>query len=201
MNLKQRAFSAIRWTTFAMIANTGLQFAQMAILARLLVPSDFGLMAMVMAVMAFVHVFTDLGVSNAIIHHQEISEEELSSLYWLNFLVGAILALVLMLGSYPISSYLFNQPHLQPILALISVSVLFIAAGQQIRILSEKALNFSIVAKIEVSSTFVAFCVSILWALIKPSVYALVAGVVISEAVKSLLLWVFARNGGARDSD
>ena len=177
-----------------MIGNTLIQLCQMAILARLLSPSDFGLMAMVMAVMAFVHVFTDLGVSNAIIHHQDINQNELSSLYWLNVCVGFTLMSVLMVGSYPISVLLFNQPKLQPILILVSTSVLCIAFGMQLRIMAEKALRFSVVSKIEVIATFCGFLGSLVWALVSPSVYALVAGILLTELMKTVLLWLFARN-------
>ena len=60
-----------------MIGRGGLSFIQLATLVRLLGPSDFGVMALVMAVLVFAQIFTDMGVSNAIIHHQHISQEKL----------------------------------------------------------------------------------------------------------------------------
>jgi len=195
LNLKQTTFSAVRWTTFAMVGNTSLQFVQVAVLARLLTPSDFGVMAMVVAIMAFVQVLTDLGVSNAIIHYQDITQNQLSSLYWLNVSVGLGLMLILMVASYPISTLLFKQPDLQPLLMLLSFTVLLTAAGQQVRVMAEKALRFSVLAKIELTCVFLGSFTAIGWALVSPSVYALLAGMMVSEATKSLLLWCFATQG------
>lgn len=195
MNLKQTTFSAVRWTSFAMVGNTLLQLAQIAILARLLTPSDFGLIAMVMAIMAFVQVLSDLGVSNAIIHYQDITQSQLSSLYWLNVCVGFGLMLTIMILSYPISTLLFKQPDLQPLLMLLSFTVLLTAAGQQLRVMAEKALRFSVLAKIELTCVLFGFFTAIGWALVSPSVYALLAGTMVSEAIKSLLLWCFATQG------
>jgi O-antigen/teichoic acid export membrane protein len=195
LTIKHQTFSGIRWTTFGMVAKSALQFAQVAVLARILAPEDFGLMALVIAVMTFIQVFTDLGVSNAIIHHQDISVNQLSSLYWLNVAVGAGLTLALMVFSYGVSTFLFNQPDLQPVLAVISTSILLTAAGQQLRVLAEKSLRFAILAKIEVAAALAGFSSAIIWAWLSPSVYALVAGVLVSGVIQTALLWMLASDG------
>lgn len=178
-----------------MVGKSGLQFAQVAVLARLLAPADFGLMAMVLAVMAFIQVFTDLGLSNAIIHHQDISADQLSSLYWLNVVVGAGLMLALMVFSSGIGALMFNRPDLQPVLISISASILLAAVGQQLRVMAEKSLRFAILAKIETTAALAGFIAAICWAWLAPSVYALVAGVLVNSLVQTLLLWLFAANG------
>jgi len=195
LTLKHQTFSAVRWTTFAMVGKSGLQFAQVAVLARLLAPADFGLMAMVLAVMAFIQVFTDLGVSNAIIHHQDISANQLSSLYWLNVTVGAALMLALMTFSSGIGALMFNRPDLQPVLISISVSILLSAAGQQLRVMAEKSLRFAILAKIEIAAALAGFTAAVCWAWLAPGVYALVAGVLVNGLVQTLLLWLLAADG------
>lgn len=178
-----------------MVGRAGLQFLQVAILARLLSPADFGLMAMVLAVMAFVQVFTDLGVSTAIIHHQDITENQLSSLYWLNVMVGVCLTLGLIASSYGISIFMFHQPDLHPVLMLISASVLLTAMGQQLRVLAEKSFRFAILAKIELTAAVAGFVTAIGWAWHSPGVSALVAGLLVNSLTQTLLLWLFAANG------
>lgn len=195
MSLKQQTFTAVRWTSLAMVGKSVLQFVQVAILARLLLPADFGLMAMVLAVMIFVQVFTDMGVSNAIIHHQNISQNQLSSLYWLNVTTAAVLTLVLMAGSELIGLLLFQEPALQPVLAVLSISILLTAAGQQLRVMAEKNLHFAVLAKIEVVAALVGFASAVTWAWMAPSVYALVAGMLVNSAVQTALLWLLAANG------
>lgn len=178
-----------------MVGKSALQFAQVAVLARLLAPADFGLMAMVLTVIAFIQVFTDLGVSNAIIHHQDISANQLSSLYWLNVTVGAALMLALMAFSSGIGVLMFNRPDLKPVLISISASILLVAVGQQLRVMAEKSLRFAILAKIEIAASLAGFTIAICWAWLVPSVYALVAGVLVNCLVQTLLLWLFSADG------
>jgi O-antigen/teichoic acid export membrane protein len=193
--LRAASFSAVRWTSVAMVGRTVLQFAQMAILARLLVPEDFGLMAIVLSIMAFTQVFADFGISSAIIHFKEISRSQLSTLYWLNLMVGFLLMAIILILSYPLSYLVFNKPNVQPLLMVMSVSVLFMTVGQQIRVMAEKELRFPIIAKVEIIASIIAFSTSLIWAILIPSAYALVAGIVAMESSKALLLWLFARDG------
>lgn len=194
MNLKQKAYTAVRWTTVAMVGKAGLQFLQVVILARLLAPTDFGLMALMVAVIAFAQIFTDMGVSSAIIHYQNISQEALSSLYWLNVCASAILMLALILLSTPIANF-FNEPTLQPLLVAISGYFLLNAVGQQLRVMAEKELRFSMLARIELVAAIIGFIVAVIWAWLLPTVAALVAGLIASAMVLTLLCWLVLANG------
>lgn len=194
MSLKAETFSAIRWTTVAMIGRSALQFGQMMILARLLAPADFGIMAVVVSVTAFMLVFTDLGVSTAIIHYQEITHEELSSLYWLNVLVGAILMIALIVTS-PLISRLYHEPALTPFLVLISANFLFLAVGQQLRVVAEKTLRFSMLARVEILAALGGSGTAVIWAWYRPSVYALVSGVLVNGFLQAALLWLLGSDG------
>lgn len=195
VSLKSQTFTAVRWTTVAMLGRAALQFGQMAILAHILAPADFGLMAIVVSITAFMQVFTDLGVGTAIIHYQEVSQSQLSSLYWLNVSVGMILTVAFVVTSPLVSKSLFHQPALQPILMIMSVNFLFLAAGQQVRVLAEKTLNFSALAKSEVAAALCGCGTAVVWAWRAPTVYALVAGVLVNGLVQTVLLWLLASGG------
>lgn len=195
MSLKAETFSAVRWTTVATVGRAVLRFGQMMILARLLVPADFGIMAIVVSVTAFMQVFTDLGVSTAIIHYQDATQDELSSLYWLNVLVGASLMLLVIAASPWISRLIFHEPALTPFLALISVNFLFLAVGQQLRVMAEKTLRFAVLARVEIIAALGGSGTAVVWAWRSPSVYALVAGVLVSGFLQAVLLWLLASEG------
>lgn len=195
MSLRKQTFSAVRWTTAAMVGRSALQFGQMMIVARLLAPEDFGLMAIVVSVTAFMQVFTDLGVSTAIIHYQDVSESELSSLYWLNLLAGVVLMLLLDAASPWIGKLIFHESALVPVLALISVNFVFLAAGQQLRATAEKALRFAVLARVEILAAVGGSLTAVVWAWYSPSVYALVAGVLVNGFLQALLLWLLASDG------
>lgn len=194
MTLKQKTFSAVRWTTFSMLGKAVLMLLQMAILARLLAPSDFGLMALVAAVIAFAQIFSDMGISNAIIHYQKISREALSSLYWLNVLASTLLMLMLMLCSPWIAAW-YHEPRLQVILILVSATFFINALGQQLRVTAEKNLRFQQLAGIEVSASFLGLVVAVAVAFSGGGVYALVVGVLTSTAISTALCWGILADG------
>lgn len=194
MTLKHQAYSAVRWTTIAMAGKAGLRFLQVAILARLLVPADFGLMALLVAVIAFAQIFSDMGVSSAIIHHRNITHEELSSLYWLNVCAGGVLMLALMLLSSPISSF-YNEPTLQPLLIVVSAYFLVSALGQQLRVVAEKELRFAELARIDLIAAIIGFIAAVCWAWASPSVTALLVGLISSTLTITILGWLMLSNG------
>lgn len=177
-----------------MVGKAALQFLQVAILARLLAPVDFGLMALMVAVIAFAQIFTDMGVSNAIIYHQQVSQEELSSLYWLNVVAGAGMMLLVMLIS-PFIAGFYDAPALQPLLMAISFYFLIGAMGQQLMVVAEKELRFAMLARIELVSALAGFAVSVMWAWLDPSVTALIAGMMASAITMTVLCWLMLANG------
>lgn len=199
MSLRIQTFSAVRWTALATAARTLLRFGQMALLARMLAPADFGLMAIVVSVTAFMQVFADLGVSTAIIHYQDVTQTELSSLYWLNLIFGAILAMVLIAASPWISGLIFHQPSLQPILMLMSANFIFLAAGQQLRVVAEKGLRFPLLARVEIPATLGGCVTAVVWAWYSPTVYALAVGFLVNSFLQAAFLWLFVSAGWRPD--
>ena len=85
-SLKQKAFSSVRWTTIEMFCITTLELVKIAILARLLSPNAYGVMAIIMTVIGFVYIFSNTGLSSAIVQRKNPTNEELSTLYWINIL-------------------------------------------------------------------------------------------------------------------
>lgn len=194
MTIKQRAFSAVRWTAFVTIARIVLQTLQLVVLARLISPQDFGLMAMVLSVTAFIQLFSDLGVSNSIIHARQISQEALSTLYWLNVVIGGLLSGLIWISSPSIAAF-YSEPHLATPLSLAGLSFFLLAIGQQVKVLAEKRLDFQVIAIVELASVIVSTILTIVAAYEGAGVYALVIGVLSLSGGNSLLYLIFARKG------
>ena len=182
-----------------MVICTGLRFLKVMAIARLLTPHDFGIMAIVISVTGFLQIFADLGVGAAIVHYRDISQRELSSLYWLNIAVGVILTLLLVCGSHPISVWIYHKPEIEPVLLLMSTNFLVVAMGQQLRTVAEKTLQFSAVSKIDIVAVLVGGVTAVIWAWWAPSVYPLVADTLINSVVQTVLLWLFASRGWRPD--
>jgi O-antigen/teichoic acid export membrane protein len=163
-------------------------------LARLLAPADFGLVAVAGAAFAIAALFIDLGMAGALIHLPDPPRSTLSTLFWLNQAAGLLLMLLFMAFAWPVSM-LYDEPALLPVMLAMSLAMPLSALGQQFLVLAEKNLLFSTVALIEVVATASAFAVALAVALWQGGAYALVAAMLVSATVSSALAWTFLSAG------
>lgn len=187
MSLKKRAIAGAKWTTASTVLVSIFQFIQLTILARLLGSSAFGLIGMVMVVVGFANAFADMGMSNAIIHRQDTTKQQLSSLYWLNLFTGIVVCCTVILIS-PLIVEFFQEPQLQNLLIFTSAIFLITPIGQQFQMLLQKELNFDRLAKIEVMSSFFGTVIAISSALLGFGALSLVFGQLGSTSLKSVNL-------------
>ncbi len=190
MSLKQQVVSGVKWTSLSRIAIMIIQILQISILARYLSSSDFGQMSIAMVIIGFGRMFSDMGISNAIIYKQETSDRQLSSLYWLNIFSGVILFLVVS-GFSPLIARFYNEPELTELIIILSTTFIIIAIGNQYRILFQKVLNFNLMSKIEITAALGGFIVSIASAVKGMGVYALVYGTLASAIISSTLFFFY----------
>src|SRR4051794_11092607 len=115
MNLKSRAKSGVKWTSFSAVIGTAFQLLLLAILARLLKKEDFGLASLASFVIGFTQLFLDMGISNAIIHKQSITEKQLSSLYWLNIILGVLFFFILLVLAHYFALF-YEEPKLEDVI-------------------------------------------------------------------------------------
>lgn len=188
------ALRAMQWTTVSNVLRSALQLIQLVVLTRLLSPQDYGLMALVLMVIGFAALFSDIGLSTAFVQRQNISEPERSSLYWLSVAVGVVLMLIVAISS-PLIAILLNEPRLIPLLILVSTNFLVVALGQQLRMNSEKSLSFKPIALIEIASSISGFIVAVIAAWMSLGVYALVVAAMVSTWLTMLLNWVVLAKG------
>ena len=192
MNLKQKAVSGVKWSGVSMGVLTTLQFVTLAILARLLSPSDFGLMGMIMVVIGFAQAFTDMGLSNAIIQRQDVPEIHLSSFFWINVLTGFGLFICTLLIR-PLAAIYFKEATLSNYLIFAAFIFLITPVGQIFSTLLRKELMFKTLAKIEILGT-VAFSVSSIGlALAKFGVLSLIFGQLIRSLCTVFILFLIFR--------
>ena len=188
--LRDKAFSAIRWSAIGLATKAILQVAQVIILARFLAPSDFGLMAKVLVVVTFIRIFSDGGLTAALIQRKNVGVKERSSLYWCNFFLASFLSALLIAISPLIATY-YNEPEIVYLICLISPALIIYAASNQIRAGAEKSLNFKYVMAIEACAAFVALCVSSALAASGFGVYSLVAAMLTNSITTTSLTFVY----------
>ncbi len=184
MSNTRKAVNGGKWITIATTISTVFQFSQVAVLARLLNPSDFGVVSVSNLVIGFFGVFANLGFSNSIIYKQESDRKVLSTLYFLNMLVG-LLMFVLVYLSTPYIVAFYKEPRLERLLHIASFYFVVVYFGQIYLFLMEKELRFRSVAQIDIVGSIVAVTVTLVLAYNDYRELSLVVGALVGQVVRS----------------
>jgi len=158
----------------AQIANFVFRIGSVMIMARLLLPEDFGLVGMVTAFTGVLNLFRDFGLSTATVQREEVTDQQLSTLFWINTLVGAVLAACALLFA-PIVVRIYHEPRLLPITMVLSLGFLFNALGVQHTAILQRQLRFTALAVVNVASLIVSTLIAIVMAHLGFGYWALVA--------------------------
>jgi len=188
-DLKEKTIRGGAARMIAQAANFAFRIGSLMIMARLLVPQDFGLVGMVTAFTGILNLFRDFGLSTATVQREEVSEEQLSTLFWINVLVGGILA-VLCLVCAPLVVRIYHEPRLLGITMALSLGFLFNAAGIQHSALLQRHLRFTALAVINVASLVVAAAVAIAMAKLGYGYWALVGQTVTVPLTVTAGVWI-----------
>lgn len=189
MNLIQEAISGIRWIALARIVKQILQFITILVLARILQPEDFGLLAAAMIVIGLLNIFRDLGIAASIIQKKNPTQNLISSLFWINVFVGISIAVLLVFIANPISRF-FNTSELIPILQALAFNFIISSTSVIHQSLLEKELKFELIAKFDTLSAILGSVAGIGFAFFGFGVWSLVIQVMVTTFVFSLLIWV-----------
>ena len=154
--------------------NIIVQVASTILLARLLSPYDFGLVAMVLALVGFAPMLIDLGTSDASIQKTSITQVEVSTLFWLNIAIGGVLAVLLAAGSGLIAA-IFGEPALTGIALVSSFAFITAALSTQHTALMRRAMQFRHLAIIDIASNVISSTITIIMAFTGWGYWALVA--------------------------
>ncbi len=158
------------------------------VLAHFLVREDFGLVAMVTAVVNFVALFKDLGLSTATIQRETINHEQVSTLFWANFGVSILVSLVIV-GLAPLVSWFYTEPRLALIMMALASSFIFSGLGVQHAALLKRQMCFAAIAKAEMGSIIFSVFVGILAAYWGAGYWSLILWRVTQAVSNGLLLW------------
>jgi O-antigen/teichoic acid export membrane protein len=180
-NLKGHIISSGAVTMLAQGAKFLLNLVSTMILARLLMPRDFGLVAMVMTVTGFLRVFKDAGLSTATVQRERVTHAQVSNLFWINVAVSALSTLIVA-ASAPILGWFYHDSKVINITLYLSVTFLMNGFTVQHLALLKRQMRFKALAVIEVGSMAVGFVVGIVMALLGYRYWSLVGSSLSMEA-------------------
>jgi O-antigen/teichoic acid export membrane protein len=163
----------------------------MMVLARLLEPKDFGLLGMVTAFTGVLSLFRDFGLSSAAIQRADVTEQQTSTLFWINVLVGAMLA-VLAAALAPVVSTFYHEPRLLWVTIVVATGFLINGAGVQHSALLQRQMRFTALAVIDVASLIVSSTIAIGAAKAGYGLWALVVMTVSLPLTTTIGLWIVA---------
>jgi O-antigen/teichoic acid export membrane protein len=160
-----------------------------AVLARLLIPDDFGLVAMIVSLTGIASVFNDLGLSLAVVQRPHITHRESNCVFWIVVGAGLVIALIVALGGR-LFALLLNDPRLALVSPVIALTFIFSALASQHQALLKRHMHFGTVAAIELFSGLGSYLIAIGLAFIGIGYWALVLQRVLIFAFIAAASWV-----------
>lgn len=140
----------------AQIVKIALQFLSIVVLSRLLSPEDFGLVAAVAPVIAFVTMFQDLGMQQAIIQRADLSHDQMNDVFWITMVLALICGGTVVLSS-PGVAWFYHDPRLMALTAAASLPLLLGCTGTLPVGLLNRRMQFKPLALLDVASTILGF--------------------------------------------
>ena len=192
MTLKQKTISGTIWSFIDSFSNQGIQFIAGIVLARILSPTEFGLIGMLTIFIALSQSFIDSGFTNALIRKQDCTQTDYSTVFYFNFLAGIIFYLLLFFFASSISVF-FNEPQLKLLLQVLGLGLILNALGIIQRTILTKNINFKLQTRVSIVSSTLSALIAISMALNGYGVWSLVALTLSRFGFNSLFLWIWTK--------
>ncbi len=186
MSLQHKAYRGAGWSGLGGIVSNSLELLKYVILARLLAPADFGLLAMAMVIISLGRIFADGGTSNAVIHFRNHTGRQLSTLYWINIGAGLLLYAVLYVSA-PFFAAFYGEQEVTRILRLGGLILPLFAAGALYEVLLRKELAFRYITVTESVSSLAGLVTATVLALAGFGVYSLIWAHIATAGTMSFL--------------
>ena len=188
-DLKGRSVRGGAVTMAAQICKFVLQMGSTVVLARLLLPEDYGLIGMVTVIINFAGLFKDLGLSTATIQKSEINHKQVSTLFWINFVISCATALVVA-ALAPVVASFYKEPRLTWITLALASSFIFSGLTVQHQALLKRRMSFTSLAKIEIISMLVGVVTAMISAWYGLGYWALVLMQIATSIANAVGVWV-----------
>lgn len=188
-DLKARTISGGAARLAAQVATFALRVGSLMILARLLSPREFGLVGMVTAFTGFLELCRDFGLSAATVQRDNITEGQISTLFWINVGLGTLLAGI-MASLAPVIAHFYHEPRLVAVTIVLALAMLFNAAGVQHAALLQREMRYTALAIISVCALLAGTAIAIVGAKAGYGYWALVAMSVAVPFGNTLGFWI-----------
>jgi len=187
--LPKKIAHGLLWSAIDVFFRQGVQFIVLILMARLLTPEDFGVIALLAVFVGVATIFIDGGFSSALIQKQNTTRIDESTVFYFNLAI-AILASLLLCALAPWIAVTFEKPILRYLSYAMAINLFVNALGSIHTALLTKELNFKTIAKVGAAASFVSGTLAIALALQGFGVWSLAAQALASSLISTLLLWL-----------
>lgn len=172
----------------AQVANFAIRTISLMVLARLLTPKDFGLVGMVTAFTGVLALFRDFGLSSAAIQRDTVTEEQVSTLFWINLLVGVLLTLMAVAMAPWIAAF-YREPRLVGVTICLALALFLNAAGVQHGAMLQREMRFTTLSLINTIALILSTGAAIASAILGAGYWSLVVLAVTSPLISTIGNW------------
>lgn len=190
--LKNKTIKGVSWSFIDNISSSGISFLVSLVLARILSPEEYGMMAMLTIFIAVSNSIVDSGFSNALIRKSDVAELDYNTTFYFNLVVSFILYLVLY-ACAPLISDFFSESLLIPVTRVLGLVLIVNACSIIQRTILVKAVDFKTQTKISLVSSILSGVIGIGMAIYHCGVWSLVGQQLSRQVLNSLLLWIYGR--------
>lgn len=193
-SLSQRSLTALKWNYLGSFSRVGLQFVVGIVLARILGPEPFGLVALATLVIGFGALFADFGLASALVQRQDVSDRDVRFVFTLQSLMGFLLTAVLAFSATPIAEF-FRRPDAVPVLQLMFLSFAIQGLGQTATALMRRVLDFRRAQIAQLASYLIGYVlIGLPLAFHGAGVWSLVVAHLVQTTLGSVFAYVMTRH-------
>ncbi|NLE05974.1 MAG: lipopolysaccharide biosynthesis protein [Crenarchaeota archaeon] len=188
MSLAKSTYTALLWSFIDRAGEQVLRFVFSIVLARLLLPADFGLLGMAYVVTEIARIIVQGGLGLGLINKKNTSIIDESSVFYVNLVLG-FLGTVIVYSLAPVICSFYKNSAIIPIVRILSLNIVLGATGTIQTVLMTKKINFKTQTKVSISATSISGAIGIIMAFKNFGIWALVYQNLIRTAIYSLLMW------------
>jgi O-antigen/teichoic acid export membrane protein len=191
-SLKNKAISGVVWSSLERLSVQGVQFIIQIIMARILMPEDYGIVAMLAIFLAVFQSLVDSGFSLALVQKSDRSEIDYATVFYFNIGISIILFFVLFFSA-PLIAMFYETPILTSVTRIVAFNLLINAFGVVPRAKFTVLVDFKTQAKASLITIIISGAIGIWMAYAGYGVWALVFQSLLNNGIKTLLLWILSK--------
>lgn len=184
-----KIFNGLFWSFTDNFLQQIVNFIVGIVLARILLPEEFGIIGIISVFIAVSNTFINSGLSDALINKKDASEKDYSTVFWANILLGFFIYLLLFITA-PYISIFFKQETLTNLIRITAISIVIVSFSSIQRTLFTKEINFKTITIISTLSVVISGIIALYMALHDYGILSLVVRMVLGQFVTLLLFWI-----------